>query len=384
MTTISQIVKKILIKEPFYGIFLLGLKREFGTMCDTACVYRNGINTALCINEDFWNNLSSDEEREAIILHELGHILHKHILYSDCFPDHTRYNYATDIEVNSSIPLLERDPFVYAQRFGFPRYLGSKKYYELLDNNSQYKAISGGQGASGSSGTTFDPNDSHNSWKDFGDLSNAERELIDQQIDYIAKNAATQVKKTCGNIPGEFADYINDLFKEKESVFNWKAYFRRVIGNSFIMYLKSTRYKQSVRFTDSPGVILKSKPKALVAVDTSGSISHGELSDFFTEIQHLYKTGVQVDVAEFDTHIRSIFQYKGPKEIKIEGRGGTDVTDVFKLYNEKKTYSTLVIFTDGYLSIENLRANNVIWVITSNGQEQKYPGKTVYIPQTKR
>ena len=50
---ISAACKRLLIKEPFYGIFLLGLNKYYGTLCPTACVVRNGINTELCINKEF-------------------------------------------------------------------------------------------------------------------------------------------------------------------------------------------------------------------------------------------------------------------------------------------------------------------------------------------
>lgn len=52
-TPIETIVKKLLIKDPFYGLFLLGMNRHFGNKCSTACVYRDGINISMCINEDF-------------------------------------------------------------------------------------------------------------------------------------------------------------------------------------------------------------------------------------------------------------------------------------------------------------------------------------------
>ncbi len=393
MTTIEQIVKKLLIKEPFYGIFLLGLRREFGNKCQTACVFRDGINVALCINEEFWNNLESDEMREAIIKHEVGHILFKHITMSENFDNHTRFNYAADCEVNSNIPLLQQKPWVYPAGFNLANNLGTKTYYEQIDisdhspdstfhnNNSDCPNPDKSGNQSDDQQSQIDPSDSHASWKDFQNISEAEKELIEQQTDFLAKHTAEQVQKMCGNIPGQFKEYIDNLFKQKEPVFNWKAYFRRILGNSILMYLKNTRYKPSVRFPDSPGTILKSKPKVLVAVDTSGSVSDKELSDFFTEIQHLYKSGVQIDVVEFDTRIHTRFRYKGPKEIPINGRGGTDATEVFKLYNTDKSYSTLVVFTDGYLSINHLKAQNVVWVITSNGSKQDYPGKAVYIPK---
>ena len=51
--TIAQAVKKILRKEPFYGLFLLGLNKYFDKTVSTACVRKNGINVELAINEDY-------------------------------------------------------------------------------------------------------------------------------------------------------------------------------------------------------------------------------------------------------------------------------------------------------------------------------------------
>ena len=50
---LSSACKKLLIKSPFYGLFLLGLNKYFGDKCETACVCRNGINTEICVNEKF-------------------------------------------------------------------------------------------------------------------------------------------------------------------------------------------------------------------------------------------------------------------------------------------------------------------------------------------
>lgn len=227
----------------------------------------------------------------------------------------------------------------------------------------------------------------HN-WESFKDLSDTEKELVEKQIDFQAKNAAEETIKRSGwgSIPGHFQQYIKNLFKEREAVFNWKAYFRRLLGNSIQSYIKSTRYKPSKRFPDARGTILKFKPKVLVGVDTSGSVSDTELADFFTEIEHLYKSGVQVTIVEFDTRIHTRFEYKGKKtEIQIGGRGGTEATEVFNFYLANPSYSTLVMFTDGYLGISGLpKAANCVWVITSNGNHQNYPGQVCYIPKNNK
>ena len=60
----------------------------------------------------------------------------------------------------------------------------------------------------------------HKFWKDFADLSDAEKELVKQQINSQAKHSAEQVMKQAGSIPDCFKEYINGLFKDREAIFN--------------------------------------------------------------------------------------------------------------------------------------------------------------------
>ena len=46
--------KELMIREPFYGLFLLNLNKEISdTYVDTACVSRNGVNSKLVINPNY-------------------------------------------------------------------------------------------------------------------------------------------------------------------------------------------------------------------------------------------------------------------------------------------------------------------------------------------
>lgn len=59
----------------------------------------------------------------------------------------------------------------------------------------------------------------------------------------------------------------------------------------------------------------------------------------------------------------------------------TEFTDLINYYNErKKDFSTLVIFTDGYVSLNLPPFRNGVWVITKTGAHKDYPGTTIYIP----
>lgn len=363
---ITQISKKLLIKEPFYGIFMLGMKKIYTDEIPTLGVYKDGINVMLLINREFLDSLT-EEDAIAFLKHELNHVLLKHIFYNDCYPDHTIANYAADCSVNSYIPELQKSPYIYPARFKLPDKESMKFYYGELIREAE--KVSGNELA-----------DDHSKWDSFSDLTETEKKLIDSQINSQAKSTAEYCKKSMpGTIPGHLKEYIDSLFEINPPSFNWKKYFRRVIGNSIKTFIKSTRYRPSFRFKGSPGNIVKFRPKILVAIDTSGSVSDAELEEFFSEIYHIYKSGVDIEVVEFDTRITHKFIYKGSQhKFQINGRGGTDVTEVMDYYNKSSQFSSLVVFTDGYLGI-NYQARNLIWVITPNGSHQNYPGISIYM-----
>ena len=319
----------------------------------------------MVINKEYWDGLD-DTTAVNVLYHEISHIIFKHLWMQQDFQDKEKFNIAADCTVNQYINGVPNSWYL-PKDFGFKNGEGTKWYYENIPDNPNEKIIIDGH-----------------DWEDFKNLSEAEKQLINNQIDYQSKTAAEQVLKTHGHIPGQLQEYINSLFQLKEAVFNWKAYFRRVVGNSIKSYLKPTRYKPSFRFKEQQGITLKFKPTVLVAVDTSGSISNDELVEFFSEIEHIYRSGIRIEIVEFDTQIQNKFIYKGQKtDIKIVGRGGTDMSDVYNYYIANHNYSTLVVFTDGYLDVNFPKHRNMIWVISSNGIKQSYPGLAIYIPKEK-
>lgn len=47
----------------------------------------------------------------------------------------------------------------------------------------------------------------------------------------------------------------------------------------------------------------------------------------------------------------------------------------------KKEYASLIYFTDGEALLPEKHPSGMVWVITSNGFHQDFPGKTIYIPK---
>ena len=437
---IEKCFKRLLIKSPFYGLFCMSLPKVIDEKIPTLCIMKQGLNCALHINPEFFNQ-HTDDEQIALLEHELGHIALQHMFMRESFPDARMFNISADMEINSYIENLPQggataDSVGKELGIQIENGQGTKYYYELLTKQKQQKnnaqnpsqPCNGGQGGQSPQSSSppseatqedapqdnepqkkeeppsppqqdeqpkkpqqqypnefkddFKPIDDHDTWKTFKDIPEANKQLITNNINAILKQTAEQVEKSCGNIPGNLVGLIAKLREKKPEVFNWKAYFRRMLGSIYDVNIRSTRRKESKRFEGAAGIQHKKKVSILVAVDTSGSVSTKELQEFFNEIDYVYKAGARVTILECDTQINSITEYDGKKLPEIHGRGGTDFDPPVDYYVEhKKEYASLIYFTDGEAAMPRKNPSGIVWVISSNGMHQEYPGKTVYIPR---
>lgn len=95
---LSIVIKTIMLEQPFYGLFLLNVNKEFSKKVPTAGVCIEGINYKLIVNPDFWDSLSNDH-KQGLILHEALHIILNHLLMRDEFGDQRLANVAMDQQV---------------------------------------------------------------------------------------------------------------------------------------------------------------------------------------------------------------------------------------------------------------------------------------------
>lgn len=401
---IEKACKLLMIREPFYGLFLSSINKLTTDKIPTLAVGRDGINTILYINEKFWNELT-DDQQIAVLKHEMMHICFFHITMSNDFVNKMLFNIAADLEINQLIENLPEDALNikdFGDR-GLEPNKGTKAYYEILSKQQREEDEKQGQSCDGSGEGNDNESDSscksiedifkskegkignHNKWKDFENISDAERKLIENQVDHVLRDVANQITKSRGTIPGELKCKIDELFKIKEPIFNWKSFFRRVVGNSVFVYTKKTRRKDSNRFEGNPGLKIKMRQHILVAIDTSASVSNSELLDFFSEIHHISKAGVAITIMEIDSRIQKIYKYKNKPDLGISGRGGTDFVPAVNYYNEHSEFNNLIYFTDGEAPLDNFKTKKrVIWVITSDGaQDTVYPGIQINIPKNK-
>ena len=361
---VSKASKTLMFAEPFYGLFLIGMNKIYKYNIPTAGVSKNGMGTQLTINPEFFNTLNI-KHQQGLLKHELLHIAFGHLMLRDKFNDHKLFNIAADLEINQYINYeYLPDGGITLETFkelDLPIKAGTKVYYDLL------QCAQGTGKCSTLDNILSQMNGSsqycHSTWDEFEELSEADKKLIQKQVEHQLKETADQTQKRCGNIPGELAEIIERLMTIEPPVLNWKAYLRRFVGNSSIVFTKKLRRKYNKRYTQMAGLKIKFKNHILVGVDTSGSVSTDELKEFMNELGHMHKTGHQITVAQCDMNIQDISIFNPKKEWDIKGRGGTDFQPVIDEYNKTRgKYTALIYLTDGEAGTPDDCPKNALWV----------------------
>ena len=383
--SLSKISKELMLKEPYYGFFLIMLNKVWRKDLPTAGVSKNGINFQLAINEEFWTGLS-EMHQMGLLKHELLHIAFGHLTSFKSFKNHRLANIAMDMEINQYIDKdwlpkggVNIDDY---EDLDLERKAGCRYYYDKLNQFQEEKDKNGSCGNEDmdklldqvANGEGPD----HSTWGEFEDLSEAEQKLIEKQLQKVLSDAKEQTVKKRGNIPGEIEGVIV-IEKIVPPKFDWRGYIRRFTGVSTKVFTKKIRRKENRRYEDNPGLKIKMRQHMLLAIDTSGSVSNTELQEFMGEIHHIYKAGVDVTIMQCDTSIRSIEAYKGKNEINVVGRGGTEFDPVLDYYNaNQKKYTSLVYFTDGECYTSVVPKGNVLWVLSErSSMNESLPGRVI-------
>ena len=209
---VAKTSKNLIFSEPYYGLFLIGLNKVYRKDIPTAGVSKNGIGVQLAINPEFYTELS-ENHRVGLLKHELLHIAFGHLVVRDLYDDKKLFNIAADLEINqyiddSYLPEggLKLDQF---PELNLPKRAGTKVYYDALKQAQQ-------SGSCPNLENLLDRMDGdsqydHATWDEFDELSEAEKKLVEKQIEHQLKETAELTEKRQGNVPGELADLIQRL-----------------------------------------------------------------------------------------------------------------------------------------------------------------------------
>lgn len=301
-------------------------------------------------------NRWSTPELAGVLLHELAHLWLKHHERGRG-KERVRWNFATDLAINSRFPLPLPEGALRPETFGFPEGLTAEEYYELLKDNPKFQemaqAVQEGNtpapaaGRCGSAATGVpEP------WEDPAPEEGGPPGVSEAHAEAI-RRAMAQAARNRGDLPGELSRFVEELLSPKV---DWRKALASAIRNAVARTTGAVDYtyrRPSRR--QPPGVILPSlyrpAPEVAVVVDTSGSISDEELAQALGEIKGIVQGvgGREIAVLAVDAEVHGVFRTTDPRKVSLKGGGGTDLRVGFeraqKLHPKPQV---LVVLTDGY------------------------------------
>ncbi len=390
LTPMERLTKariKLILDEPFFGSIALRLKMIIDNTCSTAWV--DGKTVAF--NEHYIATLS-DQALTGLFVHETMHVVLAHSVRKGT-RDHGKFNRAGDYAIN----LIVTDAGFTLPEGGLLdekyRDCTTETIYNRLPNDPTSQGAGGAQGgdsaeqggqgqsagsnsetqggASGSGTELGDDTEGSNrdgssGQGDYGGcgecrdaknadgspLSKADAKALENEVKIMVKQAAQTAKKA-GKLPGGLKLLLDDLM---EPQIDWQTVLQRFADAAA---KNDYSYRRPNRRAMQQGLILPSVFSndlgvLVVLVDTSGSISHKELTEFGSELSGILEEfSVHIHIIYVDTEIaghQEVTQDDLPLELEAKGGGGTNFECVTDWLQENDVNpSALICLTDGYV-----------------------------------
>lgn len=388
---LARSINQLILEEPFYGHLFSSVIRDITLTTPTMAVGIEGARIALQVNPEFLlklkfyrGNKKHRSERVAVIKHEALHLVFKHIFRREN-REPRMYNLAADIVVNQFVkpwklpeggitletfPDLGLEPdqtldWYYGKLQEVSRKPQSApQSSEILDRLlSQEDATIVGDPASGLM------RGDHRLW---GKSHDIDAQVADSVLDRLIVQAKERAgQRGWGSLPNQIKELINAAIERRKPKLDWRRVIRIFAASSRKTRVVNTIRRQSKRYGTYPGIRVSRFQRLVVAVDTSGSVSDSDLSEFFSEIHGIWRQGAEITVVECDAAVQRTYPYTGVLPKRVAGRGGTVFDPVFVWLNSNRMvrYDGCIYLTDGYASAPSIKPPcKMLWVVTSDGQ----------------
>lgn len=385
------LVTFMVVEDKFVHQVLMMMDKRRDDSVGTMGVNVEGTRISLVYCAKFVDDLS-DAELRYVITHEIYHLILHHCTIRLPLEeaDRSLYNTAADMAINSLIPqdanrtmpVDEKGQKMgqYPALYGFPEKLSMEQYVQLLKQkrdenkkNGKGKGKGKGQGGNGDDNNNGnDPSgfDNHDGWKE----SEVVKELVRNAVNRIAKD-----ERVWGKMPGDVQALI---MAAQQTYVSWERYLKHHLGQMVSPKMIRTMKRPDRRFGyPYAGKKRGYTDRKLVAIDDSGSIGDDELAQFLAEVNKLAEIQ-PVDLVVFDTSIKQgpIPFNKKHSDFDFKGRGGTDFGEVFRMAEERR-YQSVIVLTDGCASPVEYPSGvrDVLWVLTGSGNPPVDWGERVRI-----
>ena len=428
---IYDVKRKMLAKYPRFGSEIAVANIEFKENLPYHTAATDGKN--VYVDPNYFESLS-ENERIFIIAHEIMHIKFMHMFRLKDKDGKKRdpdlWNIATDAIINAN---LERDGFTIKEGYvNMPEalnYSAEELYQKLLEEKekkqkeqqNEQKQEQEDEKNSNKGKSDKDENqnsneeklqgDDHSLWEDaFKQQNSKEKEQKDKQSQKQEENDEQQIDMNFDE-RGEFEDNrkekrekfksrrektqkdirsakeetikLGNIGESKEAI-DWKVLLRREVEKTETIWSQRRSIAENnfaYRLEEND---LEDEAETEVMIDVSGSVDENMVKGFLRQLKPLLKES-KLQVGCFDTKFygfKNIQTLKDINNFSIPGGGGTDLDLPVRSFSKKREINK-IIFTDGYgyMPKEDLKKENVIWLVYGKKNFQPCCGKVINITE---
>lgn len=375
-TALENAVVRLLRERPFYGHFILNLRREQRPLDGKGAgvTMRDGI-PFLAVDPARFKELSPVQQR-ALLEHMVKHLLHLHPLRRKGRNQHD-WDVVCDLAINPGIAGLPGDALLPGQ-YGAPEGLAAEEYYDRLvppfdsgnlDGSGYGDGERSQRGAAGE-GRSSDVEitlDSHTLWEDADSTPLA---LAEEAVRAITRDS---LRGSDGETPAELVEVVDALLRP--SPIPWRQILRQFIATAGRIGRKSSWMREHRRFNHiTPGIRKRRRLNLLVGIDVSDSTNITELREAFAleliRISHARDAIITVLYA--NSRIQRIASFSGAPGVaeRYDGGGFTDLRPVFEYAKSMHPLPAAVIYlTDGIGPAPAQMEFPTLWALTAAGEK---------------
>ncbi len=301
-----------------------------------------------------------------VLLHEVHHVALGHLthprFHGDC--DVELMDLAIEMSANEYIEEPLPNPITWRPYASLGLRAGQstlERYERLVDARAGGASVLGGQGDSAKSaeerGEPADDHRYHRRGRAQPGALEQTRQLLQRaatEADELRPGRGDETPRVlcAGMEPGNLIEALTGVLGRAEHFLDWKTALRMFVARARAPV--HTYGRPNRRFpgrvgeipgrTYSPRVLVK--PRLLVVVDTSMSMSRPELAEVSRQLAALSEHAT-LTVAECDTRVSRVYPWSGALA-NVMGRGGTDLRPVFaEPFLAAQRSEGVVYFTDG-------------------------------------
>ena len=373
---LENAVVRLLRERPFYGHFILNLRREQRSLegKEAGVTVRNGI-PVLTVDPAPFAAMESPQQ-QALLEHLVKHLLHLHPLRRKGRNQHD-WDIACDLAINPGIANLPADALL-PQQYDTVDGLAAEEYYQQLvhpldtgnfDGSGFGDAEKSERGAEGEGrGSDFTATlDSHKLWQDADSTPLA---LAEETIRTITRDS---LRGSDGETPAELQSVVDALLRPRP--IPWQQILRQFIATAGRTGRRSSWMREHRRFEHTtPGIRKRRRLNLLVGIDVSDSTNSLELREAFArELLHIAQgRDATITLLFANSRIQRIKSFSGVPGIveRYDGGGFTDLRPVFDYAKSIHPLPASVIYlTDGIGPTPETMEFPTLWVLTATGEK---------------